>query len=171
MATIVDFEAGSGWNRNGARAARDAFVNMARRFESDILLVANGRLLLDGFNADGVPPELSDNAFYGACHLRWNNDGVLAANLQGEDPRLGDNLARIRETFGSSVALAAAKDSAGNIIAFAWKNGVPLPPLEALMEQADQQAGQPGVDFVETAVRNEMGASHDWTRQGASKSV
>ena len=43
MATIVDFEAGSGWNRNGAHAARDAFVNVARRFESDILLVANER--------------------------------------------------------------------------------------------------------------------------------
>jgi phosphocarrier protein len=43
MATVVDFQAGSGWNRNGANAARDVFVNAARRFESDILLVANGR--------------------------------------------------------------------------------------------------------------------------------
>lgn len=43
MATVLDFQAGSGWNRNGAHAARDAFVDVARRFESDILLVANGR--------------------------------------------------------------------------------------------------------------------------------
>ncbi|HKR45932.1 MAG TPA: HPr family phosphocarrier protein [Paraburkholderia sp.] len=43
MATVVDVEAGSGWNRNGVDAARKVFVNVARRFESDILLVANGR--------------------------------------------------------------------------------------------------------------------------------
>ncbi|MEX3982120.1 fused MFS/spermidine synthase [Paraburkholderia sp. EG287A] len=125
-------------------------------------------LLLDGFNAHGVPPELSDGAFYEACHSRLNDDGVLAANLQAEDSRLGDNLTRIRETFGSSVALAPAKDSAGNIIAFAWKNGVPLPSLEALMKEADQHAGQHGADLVETAVRIEMGARYDWTRQEAS---
>ncbi|WP_028225554.1 HPr family phosphocarrier protein [Paraburkholderia ferrariae] len=43
MATVVDFEAGSGWNRNGPRATRDAVVNVARRFESDILLTGSGR--------------------------------------------------------------------------------------------------------------------------------
>ncbi|WP_028202170.1 HPr family phosphocarrier protein [Paraburkholderia nodosa] len=43
MAKVMHFQTGSGWNRNGAYAARDTFVNVARRFESDILLTANGR--------------------------------------------------------------------------------------------------------------------------------
>jgi phosphocarrier protein len=43
VATVIHLQIGSGWNRNGAYAARDALVDMARRFESDILLIVNGR--------------------------------------------------------------------------------------------------------------------------------
>lgn len=35
MATVIHFQIGSGWNRNGMYAARDALVDMARCFESD----------------------------------------------------------------------------------------------------------------------------------------
>ncbi|MGU7776088.1 HPr family phosphocarrier protein [Burkholderia sp. MR1-5-21] len=43
MATVVYFQIGSSWNRNRACAAQDALADTARRFESDILLIANGR--------------------------------------------------------------------------------------------------------------------------------
>nr|WP_324163077.1 HPr family phosphocarrier protein [Paraburkholderia sp.] len=43
MATVIIFQIGSNWYRNGAYTARDALVDMARRFESDILVIANGR--------------------------------------------------------------------------------------------------------------------------------
>lgn len=43
VATVVHLQVGSGWNRNRAYGAQDALVDMARRFESDILLIANGR--------------------------------------------------------------------------------------------------------------------------------
>jgi phosphocarrier protein len=43
MATVVYFEMGSAWSRNGANAVRDVRVGTARRFDSDILLIANGR--------------------------------------------------------------------------------------------------------------------------------
>ncbi|WP_321931687.1 fused MFS/spermidine synthase [Paraburkholderia guartelaensis] len=128
-------------------------------------------VLLDGFKEGGVPAELSDAAFYEACHSRLNSDGVMAANLPGEDPRHRENLARIRETFGSSVALAPVEDGAGNGIVFAWKNAAPLPPLEALMKRADQHAGQHSVDLVEAAVRIVIGARYDWTRQGPLNSA
>ncbi|WP_246637351.1 HPr family phosphocarrier protein [Burkholderia catarinensis] len=42
MATVVYVQIGPAWNRNRGRAARDAAVDAARRFESDILLIANG---------------------------------------------------------------------------------------------------------------------------------
>lgn len=127
-------------------------------------------LLLDGFNADGAPPELSDAAFYEACHSRLNAHGVLVANLLGkdDDPQLGENIARIRGVFGSSVALAPAEDSAENIIAFAWKNGAPLPSVETLTKQAVQHAGQHDVDLVQAAIRMKIGSNCDWMRQGAS---
>lgn len=42
MATVVYVQIGPAWNRNRGSAARDAAVDAARRFESDILLIANG---------------------------------------------------------------------------------------------------------------------------------
>ncbi|RQS71994.1 spermidine synthase [Burkholderia sp. Bp8963] len=124
-------------------------------------------LLLDGFNAGGVPAELVSAAFYEACHARLNDDGVLAANLLRDDPRLGDCLTRLRDAFGPSVTLAPAENSAENIIAFAWKSDAPLPSLEALMARAEQHAGPHRADLVEAAVRIEVGASYDWTHLGA----
>lgn len=128
-------------------------------------------LLLDGFNADGTPSELCSAAFHDTCRARLNDDGVLVVNLLGDDPRLGDRLARLHETFGSSVALAPAEDSAGNVIAFAWKHDAPLPSLETLIERADRHRGQHGIDLVEAAVRIEVGAGYDWTRLSACLAV
>ncbi|MBE0629699.1 MAG: aldolase, partial [Burkholderia vietnamiensis] len=42
MATVVYVQIGAAWNRKRASHARDALVAAARRFESDILLIANG---------------------------------------------------------------------------------------------------------------------------------
>ncbi|WP_260449316.1 HPr family phosphocarrier protein [Burkholderia seminalis] len=42
MATVVYVQIGSAWNRNRGAAARDATADAARRFESNILLIANG---------------------------------------------------------------------------------------------------------------------------------
>ncbi|MGU7785121.1 fused MFS/spermidine synthase [Burkholderia sp. PU8-34] len=123
-------------------------------------------LLLDGFNADGAPAELVSAAFYQACYAQLNDDGVLVTNLLRDDPRLGDCLARLRDTFGPSVALAPAEGSAANLIAFAWKNDAPLPSLEALIARASQHAGPHRIDLVEAAVRIEAGASYDWAHLG-----
>ncbi|VWB34087.1 spermidine synthase [Burkholderia aenigmatica] len=121
-------------------------------------------LLLDGFNADGAPAELYSSAFYQTCHARLSNDGVLVINFLGEDPRLGDMLGRLYDTFGASIALAPAEDSTSNMIAFAWKRNAPLPSLEALMERAERHTERHSLDLVDTAVRIEVGASYDWTR-------
>ncbi|CAB3752773.1 phosphate ABC transporter permease [Burkholderia sp. MSh2] len=42
MATVVYIQLGPAWNRNRGSAAREAAVDAARRFESDIRLIANG---------------------------------------------------------------------------------------------------------------------------------
>lgn len=128
-------------------------------------------LLLDGFDANGIPVELAGAAFHAACHARLNDGGVLAANLLRGDPRLGDALCGLRDTFGPSVAIAPAEDAAKNLIAFAWKSDAPLPSLEALMARADRHAGPHRVDLVEAAVRIEAGASYDWAHLGAGLAI
>jgi phosphocarrier protein HPr len=42
VATVVYVEIGPAWNRNRGGAAREAAVDAARSFESDIVLIANG---------------------------------------------------------------------------------------------------------------------------------
>ncbi|WP_269507945.1 HPr family phosphocarrier protein [Burkholderia sp. IMCC1007] len=42
MPTVVYVEIGAAWNRSRASVTRDAVVAAAHRFESDILLIANG---------------------------------------------------------------------------------------------------------------------------------
>lgn len=51
VATVVYVQIGSAWNRNRGAAARAAIADAARRFESDILLIANG---LSGNAKDSV---------------------------------------------------------------------------------------------------------------------
>ncbi|AOJ90796.1 phosphate ABC transporter permease [Burkholderia sp. MSMB0856] len=43
MATVVHFEKGSAWSRDGANSVLDVLVDTARRLDSVILLIANGR--------------------------------------------------------------------------------------------------------------------------------
>ena len=45
-------------------------------------------LLLDGFGADGLPPDLCSVHFYAACRRALNPLGVLVANIIDRDPRL-----------------------------------------------------------------------------------
>lgn len=43
MATVVYVQIGPAWNRNRGGTARNATVEAARGFESDILMIANGQ--------------------------------------------------------------------------------------------------------------------------------
>lgn len=123
-------------------------------------------LLVDGFDAGGLPAALGSRAFYRHCRDRLREHGVFAANLLTDDPRLGDYLAGFRAAFGASVAIAPAEDSANNIIVFAWNSDAAQPSLETLVERAAQIAGRHSVDLVEAAARIELGARYDWKRFG-----
>lgn len=115
-------------------------------------------LLLDGFDADGLPGALGSSTFYAACYRHLTDNGVLVANFLSDDPDLGGYLSALRSVFGLSVAIAPAEDNASNIIAFAWKGDAPLPSLEVMVEQASRIADQHAIDLVEAAVRIELGA-------------
>jgi len=60
---------------------------------------------------------------------------VLAINFMDDDPALPRHLAQLREVFDASYALLPCGDD-NNFIAFAWKNGNPLPSLRILLERA-----------------------------------
>lgn len=87
-------------------------------------------LLVDGFDRDGLPPELSSVAFYDACRERLAAGGVLAVNLHRDDPAYRTFIERIGTAFAGQLAVIEA-DASDNAIAFAT-DGRP-PSFEVLV--------------------------------------
>lgn len=109
-------------------------------------------LLVDGYNADGIPRNLTSRTYYEACHRRLSEDGVLVANLTTDDPSFRACLQTLKDVFSDAVTLAPAADSPVNIIAFAWKGEHAAPPLSETHP----------VNLHATAARIEYGKKFDW---------
>ncbi|WP_196482006.1 HPr family phosphocarrier protein [Burkholderia vietnamiensis] len=77
VATVVYVQIGAAWNRKRANHARDALVAAARRFESDILLIANG-----------VSAAAKDAAAIAALQLHGGTSAQLLATGRDEDTAL-----------------------------------------------------------------------------------
>ncbi|TFW35680.1 transferase spermidine synthase [Massilia horti] len=60
-------------------------------------------LLVDGFNADGLPPALGSEQFYVNCRRLLREGGVLVANIFSYDPNYEAMLARLRLAFGHRI--------------------------------------------------------------------
>jgi spermidine synthase len=56
-------------------------------------------LLVDGFDAAGLPPRLADTAFYANCRRLLRPGGVLVSNVFTYDPRYRDVLAALDAVF------------------------------------------------------------------------
>jgi spermidine synthase len=79
-------------------------------------------LIVDGFDADGQPPELCSEEFYNACYDALTSSGLMVVNLCGWGDRI--NIARIKKIFGDRV-LVVTPDDGSNRVVFACK-GEPL---------------------------------------------
>ncbi|MDL2357675.1 MAG: transferase spermidine synthase [Pseudomonadota bacterium] len=60
-------------------------------------------LLVDGFDAAGLPPALGSSRFYADCRRALREDGVLVANMFSYDPHYPAMLGRLRLLFGGQV--------------------------------------------------------------------
>ena len=114
-------------------------------------------LLLDGFNADGLPAELGSKTFYEACRRRLSDDGILVANLVTDEPGFRSYLRSLREVFANSLALAPSEGSDHNITVFAWNGTAGLPPLITMLGRAHELQSTHPVNLHATAMRIEYG--------------
>jgi spermidine synthase len=122
-------------------------------------------LLVDGFNADGLPAELGSRAFYAACRRRLIDDGILAVNLVTDEPNFHRYLRSLREVFANAVTLAPSEGSQHNVTVFAWKDDTDgLPSLAAMLERARGLAVGHAVNLHATATRIEYGKRFNWNR-------
>jgi len=87
--------------------------------QSDVLIV-------DGFDAGGLPAQLCSQQFYDDCFASLADNGIMVVNLWGTRSQLDDYLARIRNSFAHRVMIVDAEDSCNKIV-LAAKN-VEFPP-------------------------------------------
>jgi spermidine synthase len=92
-------------------------------------------ILLDGYDAQGLPDRLCTESFYADCWRALSEQGVLVVNLWGNDQHRGAYLRRLRRVFGGRVWWAKSCDS-GNLIAFALKSERYFPQWSRLLSLA-----------------------------------
>lgn len=92
-------------------------------------------LILDGFEAGGLPEQLSSQHFYDHCFLSLAEHGVLAVNLWGGYPHYEDYLARIQNSFSSQVVVIDPDESVNKIV-LAVKNST-FPSVSTIRQRAN----------------------------------
>ncbi len=78
-------------------------------------------LIVDGFDADGLPNQLSSQRFYDDCYASLSGNGIMVVNLWGSHLLCDEYLARIQHSFADRVVVVGADDSL-NKIALAMKD-------------------------------------------------
>lgn len=86
-------------------------------------------LIVDGFDADGLPAQLSSQRFYDECCTALADNGILVVNLWYGYPHHDECLARISHSFSGNMVVVDAEDGFNNIV-FAVKNTA-FPPSAA----------------------------------------
>lgn len=112
-------------------------------------------LLIDGYDAGGIPEALSTPAFHAACREALAPGGVMATNLHGDDP--SHHVERLRATFGRDRVLVLAEPKMSNRVAFAWIGATPAGDA-ATVEAARAALGEQGRRELAPALERVAGA-------------
>jgi spermidine synthase len=109
-------------------------------------------ILLDGYDAEGLPASLRAESFYSHCWRILEPGGVLVANFLGNDPFLNDYLDRLYSVFNRRVWKSKAFEGT-NLIAFAVKDENYIPHWPSLFMKAHGLADRYKLDLPKV-VRN-----------------
>jgi spermidine synthase len=104
-----------------------------------IAYLANNRasadvLMIDAFDAHGIPPNFCSQEFFDSCELALTKNGIFAINLWGSDKKFDIYLQRIEQSFTDKV-LMLPTGKPGNIVVFGFKK-LPNMRFTALRECA-----------------------------------
>jgi spermidine synthase len=73
-------------------------------------------LMVDGFDADGMPEGLASQRFYDDCHAALRPGGLLVVNLHLGDARYELLVDRLRRSFGDAVLAVHDSDGSNSIV-------------------------------------------------------
>jgi spermidine synthase len=82
-------------------------------------------LIVDGFDADGLPAQLSSQRFYDDCFAALADNGIMVVNMWKGYPHYDEYLARINNSFAGNWVIVDAEDGFNQIV-LAVKN-TPFP--------------------------------------------
>lgn len=88
-------------------------------------------LIVDGFDAGGLPVQLTSQRFYDDCFASLGDNGIMVANLWSGYPHYDEYVARIRNSFAGSIVIVEADDSVNSIVV-AVKNAE-FPPASSII--------------------------------------
>ena len=125
-------------------------------------------LLIDGFDRDGQPAQLSSAAFYDDCRAALRPGGVLVVNLCADDPARDDYLARIERSF-SGRSLVVEADEGDNLIVFATTAGIFPPNFVSMTERLRQLEALHAVDLAATAQKMLSGSYRRKARENKAQ--
>lgn len=103
-------------------------------------------LLIDGFDADGLPPVLGSAGFYADCRRALRPGGVLAANIFNYDPNYHGMVKRLRQAFQGRICRFPGI-AGNNHILFAVRGGGNTPAL-AMQQKIARTGGLPLLNRV-----------------------
>ncbi|MFP3183318.1 MAG: fused MFS/spermidine synthase [Paraburkholderia sp.] len=110
-------------------------------------------ILLDGFDASGLPAALSSRYFYQSCRAALRDKGVVVANLLNNDLKLAVCLERIRRAFDGKLFRTTAHGG-GNVIAVGLRQEA-VPGWDDLHARAKAITTSIGLDLRHHVARME----------------
>jgi spermidine synthase len=91
-------------------------------------------LMIDAFDALGIPPDFCSQDFFDSCEAVLKADGIFVINLWGSDKNFDIYLRRIEQSFDDKV-LILPTGKPGNIVVFGFKSVAEI-KIAALRERA-----------------------------------
>lgn len=73
-------------------------------------------LIVDGFDADGLPAQLSSQRFYDDCYAALADYGIMVVNMWKDYPHYDEYLARINNSFAGNRVIVDAQDGFNHIV-------------------------------------------------------
>jgi spermidine synthase len=97
-------------------------------------------LIVDGFDADGLPAQLGSQRFYDDCYAALADNGIMVVNLWKGYPHYDEYLARISNSFAESKVIVDAEDGFNHVV-LAVKNSA-FPPSPSTIRHHAKLLGQ-----------------------------
>ena len=93
-------------------------------------------LIVDGFDADGLPARLCSQRFYDDCYSALTDNGIMVVNMWKGYPHYDEYLARINNSFAGNRVIVDVGDGFNHIV-LAVKNAAFPPSASTIRHHAN----------------------------------